>query len=98
MEKIEIDGKTYEVVDRYETTDIHTSLTQFEMVETTTNRNRTFFAWLPLLIDGKFHWLKRATASEVLHFSRILQFDDGWGYRFYWGDWKEKWVMEKIID
>jgi hypothetical protein len=97
MEKLEIDGKIYEIEDRFETTDIDTALTQFDTVETSTRRIHTFFAWLPYHVEGRFAWLKTITVEETLHFYRVLKFDDGWSYRNYWSEWKPKWVINKIL-
>ncbi len=94
---IQFGDKVYEVVEKFEIPDHHTSLTGSEMVETTVKRERTFFAWIPRSDGNKCAWLKNITTEETLHFHRKLEFDDGWSYQHYWSEWKPKWLLDKIL-
>ena len=53
-------------------------------------------------VDGKQSiwtgkWFSWVIVKERKQLTRYLEFDDGWSYQSYWGEWKEEWLIEEII-
>jgi len=69
-------------------------------------RVRKVLSILPFIIvngeDSDFHWtgkwFKYVTIQEQKVKDRYLEFDDGWNYQHYWGEWELSWVLTKIIE
>jgi hypothetical protein len=69
-------------------------------------RERKVFSFLPFIIvngvDSSFHWtgkwFQHITIQEQKVRDRYLEFDDGWPPKYYWGGWKTKWVLIRILN
>ena len=96
MKTIELDGKTYNILDKSLGTDFHDDI-DYESLKTDTTKENTVFIWFPTCIDEKWVFMKKVKVIERLYLNRWRQFDDGWSYSFYWGPWKEEWKYEKIL-
>jgi len=78
---------------------------KYQEKETGEVRERVFFAWYPVYLGlpdliplpgCKFTWLRKVKITEKQVMFRGTEFDDGWSYQFYWGKWKEKWVIIRL--
>ena len=69
-------------------------------------RERKVLSLFPFIIvsglSTDFHWtgkwFKYVTIQEQEVEDRYTEFDDGWSYQHYWGEWKTSWVLIKILD
>ena len=94
MKTFEFEDKLYNIIEeKGNSTD-----SEYEYLKTDHTQKRTFFAIFPILIKGKFRWMKFVKVRERLCFQRFLGFDDGWSYQFYWKKWEETWEKEEILN
>lgn len=85
----------YGVHDSYPLFDIGFGEATYEIIETTCTREREFFAWFPLYVEGKIRFLQRTLARERLNLYRFRDIDDYPDFK--WDKWREKWEIEEII-
>lgn len=93
MEKFELDGYTYDIIETFETTD-HEGHNDYEVKKT----SKTVLSYIyPLIIHGKFRWFKKTQVRSRLYLSRKKDFDDGWSYKYFWTKWKKELRIEQVI-
>ncbi|MFW5847894.1 MAG: hypothetical protein ACOCVF_03160 [bacterium] len=97
MEKFEYKGYKYDILDTFNTTNVE-GYTEFEVKRTSKSFVKDIFPIFPIIIGGKFRWLKKCKVKYRLYFSRKQSFDDGWSYSFYWTPWIHEIRIEKIVD
>lgn len=95
--EIEVDGIIYDIIDEFKAEDIEGHL-EYEVLKTSKTIEKEIFPIFPIWDDKKhFRWLKKTKVRYRIFVSRILEFDDGWSYRFYWGEWKVEERIEEIL-
>lgn len=97
MNKLTYNNYDYNIVDKFEASDIE-GFNKYDVIETNKTIIKKKFAFLPYFINGKFVWLSKVTLRYRLYFSRKLEFNDGWSYQNYWTKLKPEWKLDDIIN
>ena len=65
--------------------------------KTDITRVRRIFAFFPILLKGKFAWLRFVYVVKRLHLVSYEKFEE-WNYQHYWTKPKKEWYKEEILD
>ncbi len=92
--EIVVNGVSYEIIDKTEwLSGINGTLT----IITNKTREKTIFPIFPIWIEGEMFWFKKIKVLQRVHLKRYLEFDDGWSYQHYWGNYNIEWINEEVI-